>query len=1021
MLENAIKNVVRGWKKSLLFWLLIVLIALFFICGAVLAVGMQQYSDKTYASYRSIGLFEYVGGAYPDETVYSEDVERAARQLESLRLFDDPRVGQWDAPQNAVAYTDKIVRIDQEVPYYENAVLLLKTDSSQGDPWYYYVTVEKAFYTVRKTEGRRIRFDARTIPLEWNHYYLVSGYYQTAGSAVPIFTVHSYRNATAEASGFDGGVERMILDVTAPDGGYAIPKDCPLLSIAETYRVQNDGLRLTYTSDVESLLPFEQEQLYLVDGRFFTPQEYERGDKVCILTEWIADRLRIGVGDSVSFSVVSDPRRSFAECYWPEKGFDAQETYTVVGVTNASEEHLHAVFVPKDANAPQQGNFTYTLGIARLDNDGAEAFYADVAPTLPENVRLQIYDQGWSTVSGPLRSVRTTVTWLSAFSGVAMLVLAVVFGFLFVYSDRKTAQIMTRLGTNVPKVYGHYLIGAGLLALTAAAVSVVLSFVFLPKIISAMDRALTSTVTDHTLDYSNAALSFARPLEPLNPPAFELLLLAGALVVLLSVTSCTLFAYAAMKKPMQRREAVIRRSHRGGSASLTGGAFQYAVLAAVRGGARSIAPFVVVLLCAILLLGLCAGRQSYVEQLASIREHTKIKGVYTDLSGRRTDNLLIEAHLINALYRTGLVEDLSVSGRLYSAYVGHIVTNGDTDEIEQNTEAVTPALLEKYADLFSADKLVFTDNMLRHPIFGTAAPAVRWLDGYDESIFASDEIETVTHMVPASSSAPPPKGAEPADFSGLVEQTEVQAPLVVPERFLSDRSIEVGDVAALQLYRPDGTFVIVRFRIVGSYNGSTEVNHLFCPLEYFLPHDLLYADDDSVTERLYPFTFENAQFTLKNSDDLPALKAFFLESGYSEVRQIRLYRTFVVLNDSSFLYTTAQLEKRIAALPSFCPIAVGVGIAIAFILVFLRKKEAVTMKLLGTRRSRAWLSLWLEQVLLCAAGVWLALSGFLLVKRALPPDGLKWLLLLSAGYLSGAGLCAALICFTKLSSRSREV
>lgn len=1018
MWSNAWKTVLRAWKKSLLFWVLIALIALFFISGTALFVGMKQYADQAYASYRTIGLFEYVGGAYPDERIYSEEAQNAAQQLNSLQLSRDPRVLQWDVPEKALAYHAAIERADTEIPYYENAVLLVKTGAKKGDPWYTYVTVERELYSVRKTEGRRIKLDTMTLPMEMNHYYLVSGYYQVEGTPLPILYVHSFDNAAANAAGFDGDITHMIVDVTAADGGYEIPADCPLLSIAETYRVLNDGLELTCTADVESLLPFEQEALYLTDGRFFTPEEYETGADVCIVTEWVADRLGIGVGDTVPLSVVSDPNGTAAESYWYETGFDAEKTYTVVGVTNANEAYLHAVFAPKDADA-RPGSFTYTLGIARLDNDGAEAFAAEITDRLPESVRLLIYDQGWSAVAEPLHAVRKTVYILSAVSAAAMLALAFVFGFLFVYGDRRTAQIMTRLGTNAAKVYGHYLIGAGLIALTAAAAGVALSAALLPRIIAAMEQTLTATAADHTLDYSNAALSFSRALEPLQAPSFGLLLAGGGIAVLLSVCSCALFARAAMKRPMHSRETVRRRSHRGGSVSLSGGAFRYAALSALRGGARSLAPLVVILLCAILLLGLAAAKQSYIGQLASIRENTKIRGVYTDLSGRRTDGLLVEAHLVNALFRTGMVEYISVSAKKPFFYVGRIVTDGDTETIETTlSHGTTPQLLEKYTDLFSADKLIFTDDMLRHPIFGSRAPVIRWLDGYDASIFRADTIETVTKRVEQTPSARPPKGETASAEPVLVEQSEIVAPLVVPERFLEDRAVSVGDI--VQFQQQAAAVELVKYRIVGSYHGSTGINHLFCPLEYFLPQALLYAGDESATEQLYPYTFENAQFTLKNSDDLLALKTFLRESGYSEVRHIRKYRTFVVLNDSSFLYTTAQLEKRIAALPSFCPLPVGVGIAIAFLVVFLRRKEVRTMKLLGTGRLRAWLSLWLEQLLLCAAGVGLALVGFRLVRGTPPPDGLLWVLLLLIGYLFAAALSAALLCLSNRALRKKE-
>lgn len=1019
MIRNAFKSVIRGWRKSLLFWVLIVLIALFFISGTALAVSMKRYSDDTDASYRSVGLFEYVGDAYPDETIRSEEVEKAAAALSALHPESDPRVEQWDMPVKTLACNAAIVRTDREIPYYESAVLLVKTGASRGDPWYWYATVEKELYSVRKAEGKRIKLNTYTISLEPEHYYLIHGYYTVEGTPIMILNVHSFRNAKAEADGLDGDIERMVLDVTDPDGGCAIPQDCPLLSIAETYRVLNDGLTMVHTADVESLLPFEQEALFLKAGRFFTPEEYANGDPVCILTEWVADRLGAGVGDAVCFSVVSDPACAFSECYWHGTGFDTETTYTVAGVTNADEENLHCIFVPKSAVTPQNGNFTYTLGVARLDNDGAEAFYTEILPKLPKNVRLLLYDQGWSAVSGPLKTVRKTVAWLFALCAAAMTVLTVVFGFLFVYGDRRTAQIMTRLGTNAPKIYGHYLIGAGSIAATAASAGTLLSAVLLPKIAAAIDRTLTSPTADHTLDFSNAALSFARPLKPFAAPSAALLLLIGGSVVLLSVFSCTLFAHAAIKKPLRHRETVSRRTHRGRSRSLCSGPVRYAALSIVRGGARSAAPLLVILLCTVLILELFAVKQTCEDQLAAIRRDTKIKGVYTDLSGRRTDGLLIEGHLIRDLKRTGLVEDLCVSAKLRAFYIGRLVTDGETETVESGRFDATPQNLERYADLLTADLLIFTDDMLRHPCFGTGAPDVNWLEGYDASVFRSDTPETVTKTVAVSR----PIGPKGGMTTVMSEQTETVTPMVAPERFLEAYALKVGDLIVQQPQQlmPGQPAETAKYRIVGSYHSSVGVNRLFCPLVYFLPPALLDDETDGAEEALLPYTFENAQFTLKHSDDLPALKAFLLESGCSEVRQIRKLRTFVVLNDSSFLYTTAQLEKRIAALPSFCPPAIGVAIAVACIVVFLRRKEAVTILLLGTGRFRAWLDLWLEQALLCAVGVGSALIGFLLYRHALPPEGVDWIPVLSAGYLLGAALSAALLCLTKPVSRSKEV
>jgi len=167
----------------------------------------------------------------------------------------------------------------------------------------YYGVVMKSLFSFKSKDDTLIYIDGDFGAFEPEHYYLIFGevYY---GSS-PLLHLHttSFENAIALAGGIE--VPRMIdVTVVGTNGQYfVIPEDSALTKVARTLPVTNNSVLVTGTNDLIALLPFHQQELYIIDGRVFTPEEYAQGSRVVVISELMAKRVGVEVGDTIDLSI----------------------------------------------------------------------------------------------------------------------------------------------------------------------------------------------------------------------------------------------------------------------------------------------------------------------------------------------------------------------------------------------------------------------------------------------------------------------------------------------------------------------------------------------------------------------------------------------------------------------------------------------------------------------------------------------------------------------------------------------
>lgn len=266
------------------------------------------------------------------------------------------------------------------------------------------------------------------------------------------------------------------------------------------------------TDCLESMYLFVSNEATLPAGRSFTREDYESGARVCILSETLAARSGLQVGDTIRLSQflceefynlsLSD-RATDGMLNNPTVGelsgdtvFQAPEEFTIIGLyrqSNQWEERSwsltpNTIFIPKSAQLPggfgdyslqyeksgtdTEGEpFTYLMSEERgcygvlfsvlLRNGCIEAFRQYLSNT-PLADQFHIVEQGYDGVIRSLSSLVRSANRLLLLVCGGWLLLLSLYVLLWQGSQRRNLGIMRSLGA-APRAARRYLWGSGLL------------------------------------------------------------------------------------------------------------------------------------------------------------------------------------------------------------------------------------------------------------------------------------------------------------------------------------------------------------------------------------------------------------------------------------------------------------------------------------------------------------------------------------------------------------------------------
>ncbi len=974
--RNSMRNIFRAMGKTTLFTLLIFTTTLALSLGISVWMSIEQFLDECDEYYTTIGLVEYIGTEYPDDTANDPAMVEAMQSFDPGFITNESGILLWDESNRAMGYIDGFWRSDKFVPDRNMSVFVVGSMSYDEKHNHYGGIIYDVLYSLKGKGNTLIYIDADFGTFEEDHYYLVFGEVYEIGSPITNMGVAVYDNALTSSSGVE--IPRMI-DITSDksDESYSIPDDAVLIKVADTLKVTNNSILVSETKDLMSLLPFHQEELFFVEGRAFTDDEYAEEAPVIVIPDLIAARMGMGVGDTLDISVAVSGQPGVYNSYWVDSGFSYRGTFEVVGITNTVLDKSWYVYIPKSDAVPHSPfPVGYTIGHAIINNDVAPAFSAHLDPLLENRIQFTLYDQGYSNVAIPFKTILSVAKIVTVVCVLVELAVIVLFGFLFVYRQRETGETMLFLGTGRKRVIGHFLFGAGLISLIATSIGGFMGYLLHDGINALVSRAAENYALIDSR-FSNGNLSISRTLTFDPHLELHLFLYIGAAVFIMTMIACLIFVIYTFryKKQNQRRSGGPKKGRR---SIFAGSILKYALLSILRGGPRSTVVPVFALVVVIFFGQLASTTQRYQEQLNSIYENNKIHGSYMDIKGKQIGNLVLNAFDIANLHHSGRIDKLTVSKSEPYKYIGISFASDGTDLdllpffVPKGSFAAESAEasilrgpdLTATNDIYTSPEFIYSDGVL-----------MNFMVGFDESFL----------MVPSTDS-----GVSSCLVpSSLMEEMDI--------RFGDTIRVAVNKRIVSQEYDKARIFQHYDLFVVGSYEKQGPEDTIYVPLSLFFDTSLLWEDEqtsqgapiqafetgfsinDTQKDLLLSTTLNSAYFTLADTLLLGEFKEYLTEYGYSQVNQIGKIREFIVLKDAIFNHSVASVKQQIQYINTLYPFLytlVGIAaIVLSYLFVVSRKVDCAIIRGLGTTRIRTFFNFFIEQSILCMLGL---LIGFII-------------------------------------------
>ena len=299
----------------------------------------------------------------------------------------------------------------------------------------------------------------------------------------------------------------------------------------ESIQTNNHSVPVLAVDSVEGMLEFASGRTQITQGRSISQEEYRDGAAVCLISETLARESGLDVGDTLPLSLYekeknlmptmvgdSDPTASY---YLPQRGFQQETEYTVIGLYRQSSEWGKTVasFTPNSVLTPKksvtcametgssaiEANPSGLWGTMILKNGTAGQMEARLKENGLGGV-VTYYDQGYSEIVESLDGfsrVSRTVLWV----GLALwVVVLAAYCMLFPLQEGKTALRMWTLGTVKRDITGSIWLSSAAVAVIGTVIALAVSIPGMSWAIGKLQELTGSELAMSVSPWQTAAL-----------------------------------------------------------------------------------------------------------------------------------------------------------------------------------------------------------------------------------------------------------------------------------------------------------------------------------------------------------------------------------------------------------------------------------------------------------------------------------------------------------------------------------
>ena len=299
----------------------------------------------------------------------------------------------------------------------------------------------------------------------------------------------------------------------------------------ESIQTNNHSVPVLAVDSVEGMLEFASGRTQITQGRSISQEEYRDGAAVCLISETLARESGLDVGDTLPLSLYekeknlmptmvgdSDPTASY---YLPQRGFQQETEYTIIGLYRQSSEWGKTVasFTPNSVLTPKksvtcametggsaiEASPSGLWGTMILKNGTADQMEARLKENGLGGV-VTYYDQGYSEIVESLDGfsrVSRTVLWV----GLALwVVVLAAYCVLFPLQEGKTALRMWTLGTVKRDITGSIWLSSAAVAAIGTVIALAVSIPGMSWAIGKLQELTGSELAMSVSPWQTAAL-----------------------------------------------------------------------------------------------------------------------------------------------------------------------------------------------------------------------------------------------------------------------------------------------------------------------------------------------------------------------------------------------------------------------------------------------------------------------------------------------------------------------------------
>ena len=285
--------------------------------------------------------------------------------------------------------------------------------------------------------------------------------------------------------------------------------------------INNHAFAVVGVDKLSYLAVFSLEKALIVDGREFTQEELDRGARVCLLHEIVAEANGLSVGDTITLNLYGSdyslPYQSFQEngkgllnptasFYFHTTPIAETAEYTIVGfwrgetpwpnvAENAYAFSANTVFAPKSSvQTPMEEANSVPLVTPILQNGKINEFH-DLTLDSGYGGRFKYNDQGYSNIAGNFHNYEKLAKQVMLVGAVIYVILLLLYLLLYPGSQKNAVHTMASLGVKGGKRFVYVLASAMAIVIPASILGGVVGYLLWESVVTAMQAAAESTVS----------------------------------------------------------------------------------------------------------------------------------------------------------------------------------------------------------------------------------------------------------------------------------------------------------------------------------------------------------------------------------------------------------------------------------------------------------------------------------------------------------------------------------------------